>query len=205
MQIRDQNKGKRAWKSRCIGDVSTGWYIFNVSIIFDCSVLFCDQSWMFWNEFLSTLYQFLVLTYWHSAKCQLLFSALFLIHRKSISNGVQTQRNFLWNFSGPEDTRRIEDEMEWRPWVGTTHQGAPGGPGTPWWVVAHSGTPSTASLLYKYSNIPNTLEESPKNNSSRLKFQNHQIQSRHHLGGFHHVYCCLSDDPWVVHCRPSGP
>ena len=35
------------------------------------------------------------LTYWHSAKCQLLFSACFLHHRKSIPNGVQIQRNFM--------------------------------------------------------------------------------------------------------------
>ena len=31
-----------------------------------------------------------------------------------------------------------------------THQGAPGGPGAPWWVVPTSGAPRTASLLYKY-------------------------------------------------------
>jgi len=83
----------------------------------------------------------------------LLFSALFLFHRKSIPNRVQTQNQFLWIFSGPEDTRRTEDETEWRPWVGTTHQGAPGGPRAPWWVVAHSGTPSTASSSYKFPNI----------------------------------------------------
>ena len=51
---------------------------------------------------------FLVLIYWHSAHCQLLFSACFLHRRKSIPNGVQTQWNFLWNFfdqktsSGPK-------------------------------------------------------------------------------------------------------
>ena len=44
----------------------------------------------------------------------------------------------------------------------TTHQGAPGGPGTPVWVVPTSGAPRTASLLYKYPNIPKTLGESTK-------------------------------------------
>ena len=39
---------------------------------------------------------------------------------------------------------------------GTTHQGAPGGLGAPWWVVPTSGAPRTASLLYKYHNIPET-------------------------------------------------
>ena len=34
------------------------WYVSNVSIIFDCSMLLYDQSWMFCEEFLSTLYHF---------------------------------------------------------------------------------------------------------------------------------------------------
>ena len=76
----------------------------------------------------------------------------------------------------------------------TTHQGVPGGPGAPWWVVPTSGAPRTASLLYKYPNIPETLGESTKINSSRRRVQNHQIQSRHHHGGVHHFHWCLSDD-----------
>ena len=47
---------------------------------------------------------------------------------------------------------------------------------------AHLGCPRTASLLYKYPNIPDTLGESTKYSSSRRGVQNHQIQSRHHLG-----------------------
>ena len=70
------------------------WYVSNVSIIFYCSMLFYYQSWMFYNHFIVILYHFLVLTYWHSAKCQLLFSACFLHSRKSILDGVQMQRNF---------------------------------------------------------------------------------------------------------------
>ena len=56
---------------------------------------------------------------------------------------------------------------------GTTHQGAPGGPGAPWWVVPTSGAPRTASLLYKYHNIPETLEQASKYSSSRRRVQNH--------------------------------
>ena len=67
-------------------------------------MLFYYQSWMFYNHFIVILHHFLVLTYWHSAPCQLLFSACFLHCRKSIPNGVQMQQNFLWIFSGPEDT-----------------------------------------------------------------------------------------------------
>ena len=38
--------------------------------------------------------------------------------------------------------------------VGTTHLGAPGGPGTPWWVVFPSGHPSGASLAQCWSSGP---------------------------------------------------
>ena len=54
-------------------------------------------------------------------------------------------------------------------------------PRSPWWVVPTLGAPRTASLLYKYPNIPETLEVSTKYSSSRRRVQNHQIQSRHHL------------------------
>ena len=60
--------------------------------------------------------------------------------------------------------------------------GTPGGPGAPYWVVPTSGAPQTTSLLYKYPNIPETLEASMKYSSGRRRVQNHQIQSRHHLG-----------------------
>ena len=56
---------------------------------------------------------------------------------------------------------------------------------------AHLGCPQTASLLYKYPNIPETLGESAKINSSHRKFQKHQIQSRNHHGGVHHVHWCF--------------
>ena len=156
------------------------------------------HSWMFHNHFIVLLYHFLVLTYWHSAKCQLLFFACFLHCRKSIPNGVQTQRNFLWIFVGPEDNQWVEEA----PWgcseESTTHQSMPGGPGASRWVVPTSGAPWTDSLLYKYTNIPETLEESMKFSSIRRRIQNHEIQSRHHHGGVHHFHWCLSNDAWVV-------
>ena len=79
------------------------------------------------------------------------------------------------------------------PEEGTTHQGALGGPDAPCWVVPTSGAPRTASLLYKYPNIPKTLGEVMKYSSSRRRVQNHQIQSRHHHGGVHHFHWCRSD------------
>ena len=79
------------------------WYVSNVSIIFDCSMLLYYHSWMFYNHFIIILYHFLVLTYWHSAQCQLLFFACFLHRRKSISNGVQMPRNSTMIFMGQKE------------------------------------------------------------------------------------------------------
>ena len=78
------------------------WYVSNISIIFDCSMLLYYQSWMFYNHFIVILYHFLVIPYWHSAKCQLLFFPCFLHRRKSLSNQVQMPQNFTEIFYGPE-------------------------------------------------------------------------------------------------------
>ena len=126
------------------------------------------------------------------------FFPCFLHRRKSVSDRVQTQRNFTEIFLDQKEQnglwlrlgvalRRTQPILA--PLVG----------------CAHLRCPQTASLLYKYPNIPETLGESKKINSSHHRVQNHQIQSRHHHGGVHHFHCCLSDDVWVVLCRPSGP
>ena len=91
-------------------------------------------------------------------------------------------RNSMMIFCGPEETQQALVAPRGIHEEGTTHQGAPGGPRALWWVVRTSGAPGTASLLYKYPNIPETLGESTKYSSSRRRVQNHQIQSRHHLG-----------------------
>ena len=78
-------------------------------------------------------------------------------------------RNFTENFYGPKGTQRALAAPGGCPKGDTTHQGAPGGPGAPWWVVPTSGAPRTASLLYKYPNIPETLGESTKYSSSRRR------------------------------------
>ena len=135
----------------------SAWCVSNISIIFYFSMMLYYHSWMFYNHFIVILYHFMVPTYWHSAKCQLLFSACFLHRRKSIPNGVQTQWNFLWNFLDQKTSSGPEKHLGGCSEGSTTHQGAPGGPGAPWWVVPTSGAPRTASLLYEYPNIPETL------------------------------------------------
>ena len=149
---------------------------------------------MFYNHFIATLYHFLGLTYCPSAQCQLLFFACCLLHKKSILNGVQTQRNFLEIFSGPDYTRWAEEVPQGISEGSIPHQGAPGPTGAPKWVVPTLVASCTAALLYKYPNIPETLGESMNFNFCHRKFQKHLIQSKYHLGGVHHVHWCLFDD-----------
>ena len=165
--------------------------IFN----FDCSILLYYQPWMFYNYFIVILYHFLVLTYWHSAQCQLLFSACFLHRRKSIPDGVQIESKC----NGARQRLRGCSKGS------TTHQGAPGGPGAPWWVVPTSGAPGTASLLYKYTNIPETLKASTKYSSAATESRTTRSNLDTISDGVHHLNWCLSDDAWVVLCRPLGP
>ena len=112
----------------------------------------------------------------------------FLHRRKSIPNGVQMQRNFMEIFYGPEDTQWAKVAPGGCSEGSTIHQGALGGPGAPKWVVPTSVASRTASLLYKCPNIPETLGESTKINSSRCKFQKPQIQSKRHHAGVHHAH-----------------
>ena len=69
------------------------------------------------------------------------------------------QENFTEIFYGPEGRYLALDAPGGSLEEGTTHQGTPGGPGAPWWVVPTSGAPRTASLLYKYPNIEDQERE----------------------------------------------
>ena len=62
-------------------------------------------------------------------------------------------RQFTMMFYGIEGTQRALVALGGSPGEGTTHR-ALGGPDAPWWVVLTSGAPQTASLLYKYPDIP---------------------------------------------------
>ena len=55
------------------------------------------------------------------------------------------QQNFLWISSGLEDTCWAKKVPEGSFEGSTTHQGAPGGPGVPRWVVPTSVASCTAS------------------------------------------------------------
>jgi hypothetical protein len=89
----------------------------------------------FWCTFIWILYDFHRLTYWPSDRCQLLFSACFWFSRKSISNEVQMQWNFLMIFSGRKQTQEASGEQQKSHRGPTSHQGAPL-PGAPWCLMA---------------------------------------------------------------------
>ena len=91
------------------------------------------HSWMFYNNFIVILYHFLVLTYWHSAKCQLLFFCMFFtpqkINIKWSPNTVKLFVYFLW-------TRRLPMGQcsTWGcPEGGTTHHGKYQNHSEPFW------------------------------------------------------------------------
>ena len=97
-------------------------------------------------------------------------------------------QNSMMIFYGPEGRQWALVAPRGCPEGSTTHQGALGGPGAPWWVVPTSGAPRTTFFLYKYPKNTKTVGESTKYSSSRRRVQNHQIQSRHHHGGVHHFH-----------------
>ena len=79
------------------------WYVSNVSVIFDCSMMFYYESWMFYNHFIVILYHFLVLTYWHSVKCQLLFFHVFYIAENQYQTESKCHETPQWFFMGQKE------------------------------------------------------------------------------------------------------
>ena len=163
------------------------------------------HSWMFYNHFITTLYHFLGLTYWHSAKVPVAVFASFLLRRISVPNGVQSWRNFLEIFLDQKTPSGPKKSLEGGLWGAQPTRARQGAPVAPWWVVPSTGPLTTASDACKFPNIPKTLGESTKHNSSYRKFQNREIQSKHHHRGVHLPHTCLSDDVWVVHHSLMGP
>ena len=60
-------------------------------------------------------------------------------------------------FFGPEDIQWAGEAPGGCSEGSTTHQGAPGGPGVPRWVVPTSVASCTPSLPYKFTNTPKPL------------------------------------------------
>ena len=118
-------------------------------------MLFYYQSWMFYNHlshFISSFGTNLLTWCQVPVAVVCMFFTSQEINIKRSPNATKLHGNFFWtrrNIMGPGCSWGSLEE-------GTPHQGAPGGPGAPWCVVPTSVAPWTASLLYKYPNIPET-------------------------------------------------
>jgi len=100
--------------------------------------------WMFYNHFIVILYHFLVLTYWHSAQCQLLFSACFFTSQemniKRSPNAAKLLEEFFWARRHPVGQESISGLLreEHNPPGRAWRQARPGGlcpPRVPPWYV----------------------------------------------------------------------
>ena len=138
------------------------WYVSNVSIIFDCSMLLYYLFWMFMGF---TLHFYIIfgtnLLTGGPARIAV-FLPISVFRRKGISNGVQTEwnlreRDFL-NEQDPGDL----DPTSRKETGGHEVGGAPTPPGAPSTLVGplllHRCTPSS----YIYLRTPKRSEEEPK-------------------------------------------
>ena len=83
-----------------------GWYVFNVSIIFDCSMLLYYLFWMFMGFILYIFIIFGTNLLTGGPAHIAGFFPISIFRRKGISNGVQTEWNLrerdFWNEQDPE-------------------------------------------------------------------------------------------------------
>ena len=82
------------------------WYVSNVSIIFDCSMLLYYPFWMFMG-FILHIYIIFGTNLLTGGPARIVFFPISVFRRKGISNGVQTEWNLrehdFWNERDPED------------------------------------------------------------------------------------------------------
>ena len=105
------------------------WYVSNVSIIFDCSMLLYYLFWMF-NGLYYTLYIIFGTNLLTKGPVQIaVFLPISVFRRTGISNGIQTEWNlresYFWNKRNPWDLEWTSGSNE----VATRVQGAPYPPG----------------------------------------------------------------------------
>ena len=118
MTIREINTGyNKHW--------ATQWYIYVVSIIFDCFMPILYNFYIL----LATFYKIYWTNYWSSAQCQFLFFCMFFvsqkIHIKRSPNAIKIYRELFWNLCDFWEVETTQTGAH----RATTHQGAPG---TPW-------------------------------------------------------------------------
>ena len=122
------------WKRTCMTSFvlpsrgSGVWYVSNVSIIFDCSMLLYYPFWMFMGFILHIYIIFGTNLLTGGPACIAVFLPISVFRRKGISNGVQTEWNLrerdFGNKRDPEDlecksrSSRGSHEIGGRPPIG---------------------------------------------------------------------------------------
>ena len=160
------------------------------------------QSWMFYIHFIVILYHFLVLTYWHSAKC-CFFHVFYItgINIRRSPNATKLHGDFFdqKEHNGPWLRLRAAPRRAQPTRARQEDQERPGGlcpprvpPGLP---LCSINTPIFPKPLGSWRNIDPATAESRTTRSNLDTISD----------GVHHLHWCLSDDAWVVLCRPSGP
>ena len=137
------------------------WYVSNVSIIFDCSMLLYYPFWMFMGFILHIYIIFGTNLLTAGPTHIAVFLPISVFRRKGISNGVQTEWNLrerdFWNERDPEDL-----ECKSR----SSRGGHEGGGRAPYRVGPSGGHRRTSSS-YIYLRTPKTSREPTKNNFHR--------------------------------------
>ena len=191
------------------------WYVSNVSIIFDFSMLY----YLLFGHYWALLYTFILflgtnlLTGGPAQNC--CFPPILGFRRKGISNGVQTEwnlreRDFLTEHY-PEDLDPTLRNKGGGHEVGATP--TPQARPPPSWAPCCS-TDVLLPPIYTYV-PPNYQIRSQKPNSTAATFCTREIPSWGLFrssagggidhGGLLHQHHSLSDEVWVVYLRPSGP
>ena len=189
------------------------WYVSNVSIIFDCSMLYYLLFWTLLGFIIHFYIIFGTNLLTGGPAQNYCFLPISVFRRNGISNGVQTEwnlreRDFLTEYnSGDLDptSRQLTGGHE----VGGAPQAGP----PPSWAPCCS-TDVLLPPIYTYV-PPNDQIRSQKPNSTAATFCIHEIPSWGLFrssagggidhGGLLHQHHSLSDDVWVVYLRPSGP
>ena len=191
------------------------WYISNVSIIFDCSMLLYYPFWMFMG-FILHIYIIFGTNLLTGGPARIaVFLPISVFRRKGISNGVQTEWNLrerdFWNERDPENlecksrNNRSLHEIGGRPPCRAR-------PPISWAPQASTDV----LLLPIYTYVPRKHPGAPRNTiSTTVTFCIREISSwslrRHSAGGgidhggLLHQHPCPSDELWVVYHRPTGP
>ena len=204
------------FRSQCSEAISSyaRWYVSNVSIIFDCSMLLYYLFWMSMGFILHIYIIFGTNLLIGGPAHIVVFLPISVFQRKGTSNGVQTEWNLrehgFWNECDPENlewksrSNRGLHEIGGRPPI----EHAP-------CLVGPSGVHRRTSSSYIYLRTPKTSRAPQNTISTTVTFCIRKIPSwslrRRSAGGgidhggLLHQHHSPSDELWVVYHRPSGP